>query len=592
VSFSTRICAHSFLQTSLPVGASLVPVLLGSDKTHLTNFAGKQSAWPVYLSIGNIKSTVRNKPSHQAWVVIAYIPVGDFMGPKATQTALQHRLYHQCVEILLEPLVDAGRNGCLMVDPVGNLRHSYPRVAAFLGDLPEQFMLHLSTQNRSPSFIVDPTELGSGSLHPPRTKRWILQQLEEVANVADPENVAAYIAAAREWGLSGVARPFWANLPGYRPEICAAPDILHGLHRFWRDHILKWTIELIGQDELDRRVRVIQPIVGFRTFNNGVHHLKQWAGREDRELQRILVAVVAGSPSIPAQAMVSLRAFHDFLYLAQYRSHSPQTLAYMTDKLRKFHSTKDIFIQLEARKGKNGVIEHFNIPKLEALQTYDIHIRQMGTSPQFSTEIIETCHQSMVKLPFRRSNRRDAPPQMCRYMDRVGRTSHLKIMLAWQATNSHQHQIDEELEGHSAIYQAVTRRILDDLDSTQYAHILNSDRFSLAIVPHLPSITIEKMAQVYSLSSLGIAFSAFLENQNLGSPNCSTMRADAWYRFRIHIPPIQDDEAGAATRTVQAQPPKAGLPYGLCNCVLVHDGPEAQSVGINGRPYHSLTKPL
>jgi hypothetical protein len=226
---------------------------------------------------------------------------------------------------------------------------------------------------------------------------------------------------------------------------------------------------------------------------------------------------------------------------------------------------------------------------LEALQTYDIHIRQMGTSPQFSTEIIETCHQSMAKLPFRMSNRRDAAPQMCRYMDRVGRINHLRVMLAWQATNSRQCQIDEELEGHSAVYQAVTRQILDQLDSTQYARILASDRFSLAMAPHLPSITIAKMAQVYALPSLGIAFSTFLEDQNLGNLNDKTMNVDAWYRFHIHIPLIQDDEAGAEIRTVQAQPPKAGLPYGLCNCVLVHDGPEAQSVGIEGRPYYPLT---
>lgn len=538
----------------------------------------------MYLSIGNIKSTVRNKPSHQAWVLIAYIPLGNFLDPKAVQSTLQHRLYHQCVKTLLEPLIDAGRNGHFMADPMGNLRHSYPRVAAFLGDLPEQLMLHLSTQNRSPSFIVDPSELGSGLLHPPRTKRWILQELEEIADVVDPENVAPYIEAARERGLSGVAHPFWALLPGYRPEICSAPDILHGLHRFWRDHILKWIIELIGQKELDHRVGVIQPIVGFRTFSNGVHHLEQWAGREDRELQRILVAVIAGSPAIPAQAMVSLRAFHDFLYLAQYRSHSPQTLAYMTKTLKKFHSTKNIFIQLGARKGKNGPIPHFNIPKLEALQAYDIHIRQMGTSPQFSTEIIETCHQSMAKLPFRMSNRRDAPPQMCRYMDRVGRINHLKIVLEWQATSSRQHQIDEELQGHSATYQAVTRQILDQLGSTQYTRVLLSDRFSLTMAPHLPSTTIANMAVVYSLPGLGNSFSSFLKNQGFGSPNCKTMSADAWYRFRIHIPLIQDDEAGAEIRTVQAQPPKPGLPYGLCNCVLVHDGPEAQTVGIEGKP--------
>ena len=35
-------------------GATIVPVICASDKTHLTNFSGAQHAWPLYLTIGNI----------------------------------------------------------------------------------------------------------------------------------------------------------------------------------------------------------------------------------------------------------------------------------------------------------------------------------------------------------------------------------------------------------------------------------------------------------------------------------------------------------------------------------------------------------
>jgi len=38
----------------LPAGATIVPVICASDKTHLTNFSDDQHAWPLYLTIVNI----------------------------------------------------------------------------------------------------------------------------------------------------------------------------------------------------------------------------------------------------------------------------------------------------------------------------------------------------------------------------------------------------------------------------------------------------------------------------------------------------------------------------------------------------------
>jgi hypothetical protein len=37
---------------------SIIPVILASDKTNLSNFTGDKTAWPVYLTIGNIEKSV------------------------------------------------------------------------------------------------------------------------------------------------------------------------------------------------------------------------------------------------------------------------------------------------------------------------------------------------------------------------------------------------------------------------------------------------------------------------------------------------------------------------------------------------------
>jgi len=59
---------------TLPIGSMLVPVLFVSDATHLTNFSGDGKVWPLYMTIGNIKSSIRNKPTSHAWVPVAILP--------------------------------------------------------------------------------------------------------------------------------------------------------------------------------------------------------------------------------------------------------------------------------------------------------------------------------------------------------------------------------------------------------------------------------------------------------------------------------------------------------------------------------------
>jgi hypothetical protein len=61
-------------QEKLPKGATLVPIICGSDNTLLTTMAGNHSAWPVYLTVGNIPRHVQKRPSANGVLLLALPP--------------------------------------------------------------------------------------------------------------------------------------------------------------------------------------------------------------------------------------------------------------------------------------------------------------------------------------------------------------------------------------------------------------------------------------------------------------------------------------------------------------------------------------
>ncbi|KAG6884215.1 hypothetical protein C0992_006739, partial [Termitomyces sp. T32_za158] len=170
-------------KNKLPPGATIVPVILSSDKTSLTNFSGDKQAYPIYVATGTTEQKIRRQPSAHGTVLIGYLPVSKMeCFSEARRSAEIHQLFHECMRMILSPLVEAGTNGVKMRCADGFIRKVYLIVAAYIADYPEQCLVVGCKENACPKCTVDPKQRGDpihSMPHDPKKTLRILKQKEK-----------------------------------------------------------------------------------------------------------------------------------------------------------------------------------------------------------------------------------------------------------------------------------------------------------------------------------------------------------------------------------------------------------------------------
>ncbi|KAF9016925.1 hypothetical protein BDZ89DRAFT_903167, partial [Hymenopellis radicata] len=415
------------LQKLLPAGATVAPVILSSDKTKLSQFRGDKSAWPVYLTIGNIAKEVRRNVSSHATVLIGYIPVGKFdcYTDSAKQFA-RYRAFHSCMEIITETLAKAGETGVPMTCSDGFIRAVYPIYAAYVADYPEQCLIACCKENCCPFCTVKPTERGENVPFPPRVQAETLEILSELAMKMASDEMKAKAEAI---GLRQVFNPFWRHLPHSSIFQSFTPDLLHQLHKgVFKDHLMGWCQELIGKLELDERFKSMSSHPGLRHFKEGISNVSQWTGAEHKAMEQVFVGLIAGA--VDKRVLMAVKSAVDFIFFASLQSHTSESLARLQQALDDFHEYKDVFIEKEIR-------DHFNIPKIHSMQHYVALIRLFGSADGFNTESPERLHIDYAKDAYRASNKKDYTIQMTVWLSRQEAVDRFVAFLNWCRNGSY-----------------------------------------------------------------------------------------------------------------------------------------------------------
>jgi hypothetical protein len=393
-------------------GATIIPVLISSDKTLLTNFGGR-TAYPVYLTIGNLPKEIRRKPSHRGQILLAYLPCTrlEHVTNKAARRRMLANLYHSCLGRILEPLEEAGMHGVQMFRGDGVAHRCHPILACLPMDYPEQLLATGIKSGLCPCCPIPREEIGQGGAeYPVRDLDKVLKALSKADG--DPTE---FKKACKMAGIKPTYHPFWEHLPYTHIFRSITPDILHQLYQGVIRHLISWLKECCGSAEIDARCKRLPPNHNIRLFMKGISSLSRVTGKEHAQVASILLGLIIGI-QLPgghssSRLFRAVRGLLDFLYLAQYPMHTTETLKLLRDALKRFHDNKDIFIDL-------GIRDDFQIPKLHSLDHYLMYIELYGTTDNCNTEYTERLHIDLAKEAWDATNGKDEFPQMTLWLER------------------------------------------------------------------------------------------------------------------------------------------------------------------------------
>jgi Plavaka transposase len=379
---------------------------------------GNRIAHPLLISLANIAMDFRTKASNDLFLLLALLPIPKFIhSDRKVCGVLESRLFHLCLDIILEPLKKATQFGISMEDPLGLSRVCFPSLAAYIVDTPESALVACVAGKTSSVTMASFKQFGDDYRHEPRTPSITLARLHAIESVVDPWELEAYVKESMKHRLNGVHRPFWRDWPLADPSVFLTSEPLHHWHKQFWDHDVKWCMNAVGKAEFDFRFAVLHPQTGFRHFKEGISSLKQVTGREHRDVQRYIVSIIADA--VPGNFLVAIRALQDFRYNAQSYVVSEETCSSINYSLKEFHSHKQAILDAGARRGQKSTIDNWYIPKLEFFQSVVPNIRENGVSIQWSADTTEHANITTIKDPARSGNNQNYEPQICRYLDRL-----------------------------------------------------------------------------------------------------------------------------------------------------------------------------
>ncbi|KAG1753656.1 uncharacterized protein EDB91DRAFT_1234095 [Suillus paluster] len=554
-----------WLFNNLPEGATIIPIILALDKTPVTRMSGGLEMHPVFLTISNIQSEVQMKATAHTWSCVAFIPIPKFDIHSDFQMLLHTHLFHKCMDLIFAKCKVAMRIGKYMPDPMGYLRHCFTPLVAYTADLPEAQLIACVSKNASPLTMATQSDFGSAQIFPRRTGDHTLKLIYDLCERVDPWNVPLFQREAKALLLSGVHQPYWRDWPYADPSSFLPSELLHTCHKFFGNHPLKWCKEVVGEDELDAHYKAHHKQVGTRHFGSGVSHISQMTCREHHNIERTIVAMIAGAVNTTPDFVNAIHFLTKFIYQAQSPMHTDSSIDAMVHSLGEFHRLKQVILDAGAWRGKSGTINNFLIPKMELFHSFVESIKDLGGLIQFSADVSERLLITHCKFPFERTSQqaRNFTLQVVQILNRnetMHRFNLYTLLHSYGTPLVNAIATEDSVVAETDPTLAWIARVLPGEQKRFHGprpirnHFLKgilsveaNAAFHVTISPNRKSLSITDLQSLYSLPDF----------------------VRTWNKFRLQLLSTFQSRVVMLSQIVQAFPPSDTFPLGNCDAVLM-----------------------
>ncbi|TEB33312.1 hypothetical protein FA13DRAFT_1589061, partial [Coprinellus micaceus] len=489
----------------------VVSLMFWSDATKLASF-GPSTLWPCYMFFGNESKYRRCQPSEGLGRQIAYFiklsdTFKDYLKDRNGGKVPTDHLFSHCARelfqsqwcvLLDEELVDAMKNGIVLVCPDGIPRCFFPRIFTYSADYPERRVEVLVAGIRNNGgcpchrcFIKkgDLCNLGAPvdteRHHQPRSEpdqwkkviearklivRGYAVNTDQIEDLLKPDSLVPTVTSLSS-RLSDL---------NFKVIPALVVDILHefeiGVWKTLFIHLIRLLDAYTRRDgptltaELDARYRAT-PAFGrdtIRKFGTNASEMQRKAARDYEDLLQCAIPAFEGLLPEPhnTSLMLLLYICAQWHALAKLRLHHDLTLQFLDyttvrlgAQMRLFNRdtcektvTRELAKEAEARarregggKGKGTASRKprklgvFTI-KFHVLGDYSAVIRRYGTTDSYSTETGELFHR-LPKAWFDRTDKRDYEAQLSAIERRQARLTLIRAQLGSGTSASPLHPI-------------------------------------------------------------------------------------------------------------------------------------------------------
>ncbi|KAI6032451.1 hypothetical protein EDC04DRAFT_2868927 [Pisolithus marmoratus] len=312
----------------MSVRATLVPIILGSDKTTFSVATGQMDYYLLYLSIGNVCNTTCHV-HHDAVVLIGFLAMSK------TFHKFRKQLFHSSLACILHSLCAA----MTVLETVLFSNQYYCHIiylfTAYIADYEEQVLLSCIMHGWCLKCLAHRTDLDQDALQCCHEHTELIIKELDLQTLQD------------KYGIDGTIAPFTSEFPCVDIQRMLLLDILHQLIKGgFKDHLVDWVekylIHVHGRsaaekilDDIDRRITAVTPFTGLQHFPQG-QHFKQWTGDDSKGLMKVYIAAIEGY--VPEENILTFSSFLEFCYLIHRNIITEPTLIAIEDALASFHS--------------------------------------------------------------------------------------------------------------------------------------------------------------------------------------------------------------------------------------------------------------